>query len=432
MLIFFHSLNGQITNSFTSANSDLPGDVVKAVYVDEYGNKWFGTDEGLAMFNGATWVVYTDSTGHAMADKIINDVDLQCTELHGNELWLGTINGVTVAGYGIDGITAATSYRSGDADVTLVSNMINAVAVDSAGVRYFGTDDGLAVFAGASWLYFDENSNPDIPDVEILSIDAEEDSIYIGLAGGIDFNSEGVSRIQNKPDGFTGASTYVYPYNIPSASVFKVFVDSKGYRWFGTGYGTVRHTHTKGKDEGKDMLISTANGLAGNNVYAINEDPDNNFWFGTDQGVSKMNVSGEITNYTTSDGLINNMVYDIDYNATNGNVWFATAGGVSYMENGFVPNTVEQHRRDEPILSVTPSVITETAEIKFMIPDKGYIELAVYNMAGQKVKTLFKGHINNSEQVIMLNVNSDKFTGGIYIMRLEMEMNIVTRKFIVL
>ena len=102
------------------------------------------------------------------------------------------------------------------------------------------------------------------------------------------------------------------------------------------------------------------------------------------------------------------------------------------MENGFVPNTVEQHRRDEPILSVTPSVITETAEIKFMIPDKGYIELAVYNMAGQKVKTLFKGHINNSEQVIMLNVNSDKFTGGIYIMRLEMEVNIVTRKFIVL
>ena len=96
----------------------------------------------------------------------------------------------------------------------------------------------------------------------------------------------------------------------------EVFVDSKGYRWFGTGYGIARHTLLKGKDDGKDMLKASEDGLAGDSVYAINEDPGKNMWFGTNHGVSKMNSSGQITNYTTSDGLINDIVYDIEIDAT--------------------------------------------------------------------------------------------------------------------
>jgi ligand-binding sensor domain-containing protein len=148
------NLNSQTINSYTSATSDLPGDIVKAVFVDEYGNKWFGTNQGLALFDDNTWIIYTDGTEHAVADNTINDIAYQLSQ-YGSELWIGTVNGATVAAYDVDGITAATSYRSGDENVTLVSNMINSVALDSANVRYFGTDSGLAVFAGQTWLYFD-------------------------------------------------------------------------------------------------------------------------------------------------------------------------------------------------------------------------------------------------------------------------------------
>jgi ligand-binding sensor domain-containing protein len=429
-LFIVSNLNSQTINSYTSANSDLPGDIVKAVFVDEHGNKWFGTNQGLAMFDDNTWVIYTDVTEHTVADNTINDIAYQPSN-YGSELWIGTVNGITVAAYDVDGITAATSYRSGDEDVTLVSNMINAVTLDSADVRYFGTDSGLAVFAGQTWLYFDDNSDPDIPDIEILSLDVEEDSIYIGLKGASYFNAEGVARIQNKVDGFTGASTYVFPYNVPSAEVFEIFVDSEGYRWFGTGYGTARHTLLKGKDDGKDMLIAAENGLAGDSVYAINEDPVKNMWFGTNHGVSKMNSSGQITNYTTSEGLINNIVYDIDIDAATHTVWFATEGGVSYMEDAFV-NIPEQKITNETLLSVLPSVISEYAEIKFNNPVKGYVELALYNTIGQKINTLFRGYMNRGEQVITLNVNSGKYSGGIYILRLEVQNNITSKKIIIL
>lgn len=424
------NLNSQTINSYTSANSDLPGDIVKAVFVDEHGHKWFGTNQGLAMFDDNTWVIYTDVTEHTVADNTINDIEYQLSQ-YGSELWIGTVNGITVAAYDVDGITAATSYRSGDEDVTLVSNIINAVTLDSANVRYFGTDSGLAVFAGQTWLYFNDNSDPEIPDIKILSLAAEEDSIYIGLKGGSGINAEGIARIQNKVDGYTGASTYVYPYNVPSAEVFAVFVDSKGYRWFGTGYGIARHILLKGKDDGKDMLISSENGLAGDSVYAINEDPGKNMWFGTNHGVSKMNSSGKITNYTTSDGLINDIVYDIDIDAATHTVWLATEGGVSYMEDAFV-SVPEQINTNETLLSVLPSVISEYAEIKFSTPVKGYVELAIYNTIGQKINILYRGYMNRGEQVITLKVNSGKYSRGIYILRLEVQNNITSKKIIIL
>jgi hypothetical protein len=430
-IFIINTVNAQVIDSYTSADSDLPGDIVKAVFVDQHGNKWFGTNQGLAMFDGEIWIVYTDATSHAIAGNVINDIDYQYAPGHGTELWIGTTNGATVAGYNVDGITAATSYRSGDDEVTLVSNNVNAVAVDSAGIRYFGTDDGLAVFEGATWYYFDEESEPDVTDQEILSIDSEEDSIYIGLNGpGMVSAALGIARIINTPDGFTGATPYAFPWNTPSSTVYKVFVDSKGYRWYGTSYGIVRHTGIDGK-ENKDMLFSSENGLAGDNVYAINEDTEGNIWIGTDMGVSKINPSAEITNYTTSDGLINNTIYDIDVEITNGTVWFATAGGISCMEDGFIPSSVRQKLTNTLSLDIIPSVISESAKIKINLPYNGYLELALYNITGQKINTLFTGYMIQGEQVLSLNVNKINHKGGIYIIRLEMPDNIISRKIVI-
>ena len=429
----FHTLGSQVINSYTSAGSGLPGDMVKAVFVDQYGNKWFGTDQGLAMFDGSTWTVYTDATTHAVASNMINDIDFQNTQYYGTELWIGTTNGATAAAYDVDGITAATSYRSGDDGVTLVSNKVNAVAVDSANTRYFGTDDGLAVYAGSTWYYFDENSDPDVTDLEILSIDSEEDSIYLGLNGpGMILNSLGCARIQSTTDGYTGATPYAYPYNMQSSTVYKVFVDSKGYRWFGTSYGIVRHTGIVGKDQYKDMIYSTENGLIGNNVYAINEDSESNMWIGTDMGISKINASLEITNYTTGDGLVNDTVYDIDFNRATGTVWFATAGGVSYMENGFTPSGVIEKPGNILSLDVSPSVIRESANVIINIPDNGYFELSLYNITGQKISTLYAGYMKEGKHVLPMSVNQGNQKGGIYIIRLEMPTNVISRKVVII
>jgi ligand-binding sensor domain-containing protein len=63
--------------------------------------------------------------------------------------------------------------------------------------------------------------------------------------------------------------------------------------------------------------------LAGNVVNAVAIDNQGNKWFGTDQGVSKLDGTNWITYNTFNSGLTGNYIFDIAVDAL-GNKWFAT------------------------------------------------------------------------------------------------------------
>jgi ligand-binding sensor domain-containing protein len=46
---------------FTTSNSDLPSNEIKAIYVDSVNVAWIGTDAGLSRYNGQNWTTYTTS-----------------------------------------------------------------------------------------------------------------------------------------------------------------------------------------------------------------------------------------------------------------------------------------------------------------------------------------------------------------------------------
>jgi hypothetical protein len=74
--------------------------------------------------------------------------------------------------------------------------------------------------------------------------------------------------------------------------------------------------------------FTSANGLAGNIVQTIWEDPEGGIWFGTENGVSRYDgQSWEI--YRTSNGLLDNNVWAISGDEQT--VWFATSSGVSVL-----------------------------------------------------------------------------------------------------
>ena len=53
------------------------GNIVKAVYVDEHGMKWFGTDRGLIRFDGTGWIDYGS---HAKIPDHISDIEYQSSD----------------------------------------------------------------------------------------------------------------------------------------------------------------------------------------------------------------------------------------------------------------------------------------------------------------------------------------------------------------
>jgi hypothetical protein len=124
--------------------------------------------------------------------------------------------------------------------------------------------------------------------------------------------------------------------------------DSKGNLWFGTNGGGVS------RYDGQSFTnYTTAQGLVNNIVQCILEDKRGDLWFGTREGVSRFD-GRSFTNYTTSQGLPNNTVWAIAEDKT-GNVWIGTYGGglSRYDGKSFTNYTTAQGLASNIILSIT-------------------------------------------------------------------------------
>jgi hypothetical protein len=77
--------------------------------------------------------------------------------------------------------------------------------------------------------------------------------------------------------------------------------------------------------------FTTANGIAGNIVQTMWEDPAGNLWFGTENGASQYD-GVNWTTYRMEDGLVDNNVWSITGDAQS--VWFATTSGISQLSDG--------------------------------------------------------------------------------------------------
>lgn len=103
--------------------------------------------------------------------------------------------------------------------------------------------------------------------------------------------------------------------------VFSLIVDNDDTVWAGTWGGGVGHF------DGKDWTNYTqTDGLAGNIVFSLAQDPSGAFWFGTQRGLTRFH-DNTWTSFNHSNGLINDSVYTLAV-APNGDIWAGTRGGV--------------------------------------------------------------------------------------------------------
>jgi ligand-binding sensor domain-containing protein len=302
-------------NDKTEPSETIAGNMVKAIFIDENGIKWFGTENGVSCFDGENWVTYT--TEDKLADNSINDIAFQQSH-YGPEIWLATDAGASVFAIELDAVTSATFYTP--ANSGLAGDTVRAVALDTASTRWFGTEAGISVFAGSAWAATDNGgilkNNP------IYDIGTDPSGhAFVTLKG------KGVA-VMEYIDAISTVTYYETPWSpLPSKNVLSVYVDENGYQWYGTDKGVAYHYNIEAKRSW--YLYSMEDGLIDSTVIAIQGDGNGNTWFGTPAGVSRFD--GESwTSYTVSDGLAGNTVYaiaaDID-----GSVWFGTDNGVSHL-----------------------------------------------------------------------------------------------------
>lgn len=422
VLLFWNSAaDAQQWQSFTAENSALPANSVNAVDLDEFGTLWFGTDSGLAAFNGAAWHTYTEQD--RLANNQVNDFSI----VPGPEMWVATQNGISdIHIYTFDAITMATPLRTDNTG--LLSNVINRI-VTAGNNHWFGTDSGVTVFTGFEWITSKIQQAVLKFDVRALAV-SPDTLVYCGTEGA------GVARLKlSGQDIVTGASTIERPWaSVPIDSVFAIHIGADGYQWFGTRHGLFRHQGINSKQNWHSFTV--ANGLPHRQVQAITEDAAGKIWVGTQAGVTCLSKDfSDFVNYSVTDGLVHPDVRDIAI-AAEGEIWFATAGGVSRFSPkansvSFAPTNALP---DAEKISVYPNPFNSSTVIEYYVSQPGKVELAIYNILGQPVCELYHGPAEPGTHSIRWNgedANGLSVPSGLYLARLFSNATVDLQKMLV-
>jgi ligand-binding sensor domain-containing protein/signal transduction histidine kinase len=351
----------------------LVNDDVRCSLVGSLGNVWFGTSGGVSGYNLLDGTFLNLTTEQGFSHNIVCSI----TEDETGSLWFGTLGG-GLSRYDGQSITGFTPKQG------LPGTVVYAVTEDQKGNLWFGTNDaGITEFTHPgkdthTSSFINYSSSQGLPENYIVAILADQRSnLWLGSLNGL--------------YRFDGASFYIYTTNQGLVNNYVVSLenDRQGNLWIGTYEGGVSRF-----DGASFTNFTTRQGLIHNTVWDIMEDKAGNFWFATRGGLSIYNGTNFINfksdqglpdnklssvledregniligtwgggisvirknnaerltgpkypeisepifeNYSTNDGLSNNVVYNI-LEDSSGNIFIGTNEGITVLKDGLDPS----------------------------------------------------------------------------------------------
>jgi streptogramin lyase len=302
----------------------LAGDIVHSIAQAPDGKLWFGTENGIARFDGDTWITY-------------NRIDMPASSIQSvalapdGVLWFGSYYGISR----FDGDTC-TTYN---ADATprpihgpgLEPNWVQVIAVAQDGAVWFDTpgleDRGVCRFdpaadsghGGETWTTYTSDDGLASNSVRAIAV-APDGAVWFGTAGG------GVSRFDGQ-----GWTTYTAGDGLARNFVSSITVAPDGALWFGAGNG-ISHF------DGESWTTHTT--ADGSEVESIAVGPDGVLWLYTGRGVSRFDGQTWVT-YTPANSGLAGVAWGSPRGLavdSQGRVWVGTWNGLSVLdERGSLP-----------------------------------------------------------------------------------------------
>ena len=282
-----------------TANEGLPGRLVLAIVQDRQGFMWFGTEDGLAKYDGYTFVVYRNdpddprSISNSSVNALYEDPE--------GYLWVGTVNGLNR----FDPATETfTQYLPAPDDPQSLSYpRVRAITLDSAGDLWVGTLGGLNRFdreTGQFEQFLHDPQNPaSLSHDQVWAVYADSHGLlWVGTSGGLErFDPEtgGFVHYRHNP---------ADPRSLSHNVVTSIYEDREGVLWIGTEGGGLHHFD---RETGAFTAFQHAPGnprsLSSNIIRAILEDSAGDFWLATDGGLNHFDrVGGVFTAYRPEPG----------------------------------------------------------------------------------------------------------------------------------
>ena len=276
-----------IRNTFTRDHG-LANEYVFAIGVDPEGFKWFGTNAGgMSRYRDGDWKTFFPM--HGLADYWVYSFAWQPDGTQ----WIGTWAGANRRDPKTGELTTYVSQ--------LVNEWVYGLAVDSKNRVWFGTEGGISRFDGTEWRAW-----------------THADGLGAGNADKRPFSRNTGLGTRSRHDlGVLSGGDATYNPNY----VFAVHIDPQDVLWAGTWGGGVARF-----DGSTWTNYTQADGLPGDIVYCIAQDPGGVLWFGTNRGIGRFD-GGQWRSYGHHQGLTDLDVYSIAV-APNGDIWAGTKGAV--------------------------------------------------------------------------------------------------------
>ena len=400
VIFFSHALSAQDFTNYLEADGLLDNSV-NCVSVDADDHVWFGTNSGVAFFDGFTWESYTTDDG--LVDNVVKAI---YTSSDGS-VWVGTDFGITV----YDG-TTTVSYTDEDG---LGDNRINHINEDSNGLIWVGEKDGVSVFDGEAWTAF-----------------TTDDGLPFGGINHVTFDSNGDKWLASSIFGVvhyddTTFTTFNTTSGLINNNVRAIAVDEADNKWVATGQGiSVLDTENMISDH-HTMMFPLPPPDTLNPVVDVALDSNGNVWAGiyVDYLISVGGLAvWNGTSWTDYDyvesanGLVGPVVRDLAIDSQN-NVWVATSTGVTKISD--LELSVTDHSEDFTIkIYPNPTSSILTVRTKLQIQNFRLVNTTGFNVVCPYLA---------SDNVLQLDVTN--LNKGFYILDLKIGEKTMKKTFLI-
>jgi len=299
----------------------LPSDSIKAIAQTPDGVMWFGTDNGLARFDGRRVQNFTFGDGDS------NHILVMKTDADGR-IWIGTQKGAFVFAanrteliFGTESVAVQSIllgdenylgsdngivYRISESNGTRRADRISPEQLKDAEAKpvpvtgIFKEQDrllvatygrGVFIFRDGKFSELPANSRPTF--INSLSVDSSG-KVWLGTDA-----NKGVSGIFRLDD------SKAVRIAAPTANVWPISIDETGL-WAGTARYGLFHL-VNGKTDESFTFENTSGGLRSNTVFSIFTDREGVVWLGTNRGVSRYDPLGPLQE-TVSDSPNSNFI----------------------------------------------------------------------------------------------------------------------------
>lgn len=263
---------------------------------------------GMSIMKGEAEGWETYNIPHGLADAFVYDV----LKARNGDIWIATWSGANRVRNGkLDDPKQWDTFTVENTKGGLPNDWVYALAQGEGDTIWMATEGGLARYVDGKWTRW---GHPD-------GLGAKYELVQNQITFTNDPANYSKHHARQKEE--MGLQQVNVAYN-PNY-IISLVVDRNNIVWCGTwGGGLARFDGKQWKN------YTMSDGLPGNHVFMLYEDPQGQLWIGTNNGLARMDGE-QFKKFDMHDGLYSNTVFSMAQ-ANDGSYWIGSYGGVAKIQ----------------------------------------------------------------------------------------------------